>query len=545
MIGTKTFLAWSVIGVLLFGLLLPAPSPAASKSIVFIFDASGSMWGRVEGLAKIEVARNVMARLLADLPGDIEVGLVAYGHRRKGDCQDIEFVVPPNAGGAQAVAVAFRHLNPYGKTPLAASLTKTAEKLGPGTETNVVVISDGIETCGGDPCVVARTIREKGFKITIYVVAFDVSGDAVKQLECIAREGGGQYFQADNADGLTKALSAVKDHLVQGAPLPESLPQPQIPPVKSATQRIQVAGPGTVVISPAPWVTMPPRHWMLVDPETGAEIARSSDDSIRVKPGTYQIAWRQNEHASQDVTLGEVVNVEAGQKSVVPIQTGLKLITLKEVKPPYYWCLVDIGDQIVARFKGQLSAEVVPAGTYRLVWRQSEHGHVDVELGEVVVEAGKLNEHLLDFGIRVTLPEWLAPPYYFALKDEGGKQLRFKETDVQLISPGTYSLFWRQSEHGFSEVFWNKITVSEHGFTDITIDSGIQLLAGDAPKPYRVYAENLRTGSRAEMAESWGPMPLPPGSYKISLREKEHGGSTVAIVEELNIEKSQLVEIQF
>ncbi len=68
-------------------------SPAASGNIIFILDASGSMWGQVGGFAKITIARDVLTSLIKELPDNATVGLVAYGHRRKGDCDDVEELI--------------------------------------------------------------------------------------------------------------------------------------------------------------------------------------------------------------------------------------------------------------------------------------------------------------------------------------------------------------------------------------------------------------------------------------------------------------------
>ena len=82
---------------LLLTLVAPPPTAAAEESaapagLVLVLDASGSMWGQIEGKNKIVIAREVMGGLIDGLADDQEVGLVAYGHRREGDCADIELV---------------------------------------------------------------------------------------------------------------------------------------------------------------------------------------------------------------------------------------------------------------------------------------------------------------------------------------------------------------------------------------------------------------------------------------------------------------------
>jgi Ca-activated chloride channel family protein len=165
------------------------------------------MWGQIGGENKIVIARRVLGELAAGLPDDASVGLVAYGHRREGDCDDIETVLPLGRLDRAALQRTVDGLNPKGKTPLTAALRHAFEALGAARDgATVVLVSDGLETCGGDPCAAVRTAREAGAKLLLHVVAFDVAGEDVSQLECAAQAGGGLYFDAENADELSAAL---------------------------------------------------------------------------------------------------------------------------------------------------------------------------------------------------------------------------------------------------------------------------------------------------------------------------------------------------
>ena len=79
-----------------------APAQSAEKTIV-VLDASGSMWGQIDGKTKIEIARETLASVLTSVPATTELGLMVYGHREKGSCADIELAVPPMAGSADAI----------------------------------------------------------------------------------------------------------------------------------------------------------------------------------------------------------------------------------------------------------------------------------------------------------------------------------------------------------------------------------------------------------------------------------------------------------
>lgn len=190
----------------------PAISGAQGNknNLVLILDASGSMWGQVEGDAKITIAMDVLTSLINDLPQDQNVGLVAYGHRSKGDCRDVEELVPLGELSKEKLIAKIKELNPKGKTPITFSVQMTAEKLKAlEDETTIILVSDGKETCEGDPCALIKELRQSGVKFIMHVIGFDVTDDERSQLECIAEAGGGMYYPAKNAGEFQLAASKV------------------------------------------------------------------------------------------------------------------------------------------------------------------------------------------------------------------------------------------------------------------------------------------------------------------------------------------------
>lgn len=179
----------------------------SASEIILILDASGSMWGQIEGENKISIAKKVLKNLVNELPENSEVGLIAYGHREKGDCKDIETIVPPAPLDKTLVSKKIDELNPKGKTPITDSVL-TAFDLVRANEnaTTVILVSDGIETCGGDPCKAVKEAKDAGINFVMHVVGFDVGDVDVSQLECAAQAGGGLYMSAQNASELSEAL---------------------------------------------------------------------------------------------------------------------------------------------------------------------------------------------------------------------------------------------------------------------------------------------------------------------------------------------------
>lgn len=206
-------------------------SAAADKAII-VLDASGSMWGQIDGKPKLEIARETLRGVLQTIPSDLELGLMAYGHREKGSCEDIELLVPPQANSASAIADAADSLKFLGKTPLSAAVKKAAEDLKyTEDKATVILITDGIETCSADPCALGKELEQNGIDFTAHVVGFGLTADEGRQVACLAENTGGKYLQASDEAGLKDALvtAVAPEPAPAPAPAPARAPEPAKP----------------------------------------------------------------------------------------------------------------------------------------------------------------------------------------------------------------------------------------------------------------------------------------------------------------------------
>jgi hypothetical protein len=185
-------------------------------NILFILDGSGSMWGRLDNVEKIVTAKEVMTELVNDFPEGINIGLEVYGHRRKGDCGDIEMLESLGKGDKATIIRKIESISPKGKTPITKSIELAAKQLETlEEETTIVLVSDGKETCKGNPCTLVKTLKERGINFTMHVIGFDVTKEERAQLACIAEAGGGRYFTAKNAIQLKEAFTEVKTEMIE------------------------------------------------------------------------------------------------------------------------------------------------------------------------------------------------------------------------------------------------------------------------------------------------------------------------------------------
>ena len=226
---------WCVLFVLLVGVVHAAA--ADPPRVVLVLDASGSMWGQIEGKPKIVIAKEVMTELIDKMPADFQTGLMVYGHRRKGDCKDIEMVVPVGPHNGAAIKAKIQAISPKGKTPLSEAVRQAAQALRYTEErATVILVSDGLETCDVDPCALAAELAMSGVDFTVHVIGFDISKEDQGRLRCLADKTGGLFLAADDAGSLREALFKTVEE-VKAPP----------PPVVEEPGRAVLKGPESVL----------------------------------------------------------------------------------------------------------------------------------------------------------------------------------------------------------------------------------------------------------------------------------------------------------
>lgn len=272
--------------------LLPALSLAEGRSII-VLDASGSMWGQIDGRAKLEIAREALSEVLQSIPADTELGLIAYGHREKGSCADIELIVPPARGTAQAISDAAAKMQFLGKTPLTDSVRQAAAELrSTEAKATVILITDGIETCAADPCALGQELEASGVDFTAHVVGFGLTEEEGQQVACLATNTGGQYITAADLAGLTMALQSVVIEAPPAPELPVALEVNFAPTVLLAPGKTKPEDSSSVA-----WEI----HVLNPDGTTGERLTTEyNDPRTFFEPGTYRL-----------VTLLDTVRIES------------------------------------------------------------------------------------------------------------------------------------------------------------------------------------------------------------------------------------------
>jgi Ca-activated chloride channel family protein len=199
---------------------LSAPLPARAEDpakVLLLLDVSGSMNERISsGGTKFAAAKRALKQVADALPAGTEVGLRVYGSEiaepkaeNPKACRDTELVMPIGPLNRTEMYRAVDSFQAVGETPIAYSMGKAVDDLGDSGRRVMVLISDGEESCAGDPCPVARKLADKGVDLQFNAIGLDVGGKARKQLKCIAEAGNGSYYDADESDDLSEALRKI------------------------------------------------------------------------------------------------------------------------------------------------------------------------------------------------------------------------------------------------------------------------------------------------------------------------------------------------
>ncbi|MEX2597403.1 MAG: VWA domain-containing protein [Salibacteraceae bacterium] len=182
--------------------------------ILFIFDASNSMNGVWDKKPKIEIASALFNSALDSLQkiDDLQLALRVYGHQKsylKGqDCDDTKLLVPFGYNSVPKMKTEIRNLKPKGTTPIAATLEKAANDFPrcPRSECRniIILITDGIEECNGDPCAVSMALRKRGIVLKPFIIGVGLDIEFRQAFECV-----GSFYDASDPSKFKSVLGIV------------------------------------------------------------------------------------------------------------------------------------------------------------------------------------------------------------------------------------------------------------------------------------------------------------------------------------------------
>ena len=206
------------IAFLFFIPLLTSGQPHNERSektrILFILDCSQSMSGHWDGIRKIDIARKFLERTVDSLAGfdNVEMALRVYGHQSvvpPQDCNDTRLEVAFSHGNAYRIKRKMMSLSPKGTTPIANSLAAAANDFGEnqGHRNVIILITDGIEACDGDPCAVSLGLQKKGIILKPFIIGIGLDSELAATFDCL-----GNVYNANTEERFEEVLDIVIRH---------------------------------------------------------------------------------------------------------------------------------------------------------------------------------------------------------------------------------------------------------------------------------------------------------------------------------------------
>lgn len=460
----------NLTAIALLGSLIGAThAGAADRNVALILDASGSMNGKLtDGTRKIAAAKSAVAELAEKIPNDVQLSFRAYGHqhhRSKHNCTDTQLLVPAAAAGTirEAVRASSNSLMAQGYTPITYVLGLAADDLKNATgKKTIVLVSDGKETCEGDPCVLANKLAEADADLTIHTVGFGVDAQARRQLQCIAGAARGTYRDAATALDLLQTMeeaTAEPAEEVVDEVITLTLP-------KHEDGKLEIVG---------------PYFNEVVDPETGEQIATVTERApvVELSPGIYNVSFGKSMWLkSVAVEAGKTTTIRPGRLSVIDPY-------FNEVRDPETGAVLEKATRHHSEFPLLAGRYDVSFG--KALWRG------------VTIEEGKTTT-LHPARLRIK-----GPYFNEVLDPESGRELiKLTGNTPELpLPPGTYDV-------RFGKKLWKGISLKEGETTEL--NPGRIKMA----EPYFNKIIDEETGEEVEkLTKAHSDIPLPPGVYSV------------------------------
>lgn len=462
---------------------------AAPANVIVIIDGSGSMWGKLDGekLTKLVQSRDAVKATVGQLPAGTRMGLASFGHRRSGDCNDAQILVPPEQGAPARLNQPLDKLNPRGRGPLTLAVRTAARALSsmPGTKA-IVLVHDDPDNCIPDPCGALSDLPTSSPGVAVHVVGLGLKGEEAQRLQCLTRSTGGRHFDAQSGTQVSAAIGEAL-RLASNA----QVPAPLVAEPKRATPP-QVATPQPQRPQPA---QTPGRQPLATSGPPAMRLALLL--AANGQPINRPVRWTISRAEGDG---GAVVFAGTGQDILLPIAAGTYVVEARDG-------LAQARTSVTVAEKGHTPAD--------LVWNGG------------IVRLARLAPGSDDGGYLLTL----RPPASTSEASSAVRPTAIGRLDGgEAVVPSGRHLLRIERDRSFIE---HTIDVAPGAI--ITVDApqlpgSIALAAarqypavGAAPQIWSVLEDDPDAPQgRREIARSGAAMPqfhLPPGTYTVQLRQ--------------------------
>jgi hypothetical protein len=326
--------------------VLPAFAQPVSEPLVVIVDASAAMNHSVGGAPRMDGVRKALLEVVDEFPGNVSLGLMVFGHRSANDCGDFEIVEHIQSAvkdRRERLTRRLATLSAQGRCSVSRALLESL-RIFQGRAGRILLIAGGADNCGGNPCVIAETLRQSPVPVRADVVAVGVGANQAASLSCVSGRLSGQFVAVSDAESARKAIVSAALSGLQGGRL-----------------RVRVSEAGKPRPA-APYVTVR---------QLGRPIAQLADNPsvFQLPAGDYEVSARLGPH-SESPLAG--VRIRPGQTvdQALSIASGVLIVSLTRTqgKPITPMPAVELiqGEDFVASARSLPARFETGAGTYAL-----------------------------------------------------------------------------------------------------------------------------------------------------------------------------------
>ena len=220
-LGRRAF----ILALLGFQAISLQAQPPNKTRILFLLDASGSMYAQMGDDIRMNVAKRLLSKMVDSLryTPNLEIALRIYGHtstKDKQNCRDTRLEIPFGKANHDAMKEKLQSIRPLGTTLIAFSLQEAAFDFPQDARCRnvIILITDGLEECNGDPCAVSEALQRRGVILRPFIIGVGLNEEFGKQFECI-----GRFFDATTEQGFGDVLRVVISQAINNTTLQVNL----------------------------------------------------------------------------------------------------------------------------------------------------------------------------------------------------------------------------------------------------------------------------------------------------------------------------------
>ena len=381
------FKALALLAIAAFCLGGPAAlaQTGTARRAVVVLDSSAVMLLPIDGFKKYYLLRKNMQAVMATPLTDAEIGLVAYGHRRRAACDDVELLRQPEPFDPSRFLRTAFSVRPKGAAPVSEALKVAASVLGPAAAGGgkILLMAGSADSCQQDPCATAASLVAANPQLSIDVLGIGITEADNKQLSCVASAGHGRMVLATSIDDMEPALREAFAGLT-APPLPGLAPGASSPAVQSKGLHLaaRLADGGPAWTQPVAWSVRKAQDGS----QPGAVVFETQSPAAiaDLPPGLYDVEAsaglvRQRQNAE--------IKADGGTDLMVTLNAGILRLTASANKPEdklddISYTITRLSEtagtpaETVALLRGQAQPLLLPSGQYRIV---GERGSLRIE----------------------------------------------------------------------------------------------------------------------------------------------------------------------